>query len=446
MKKKLLAVIFSMLLCLPIMMGLAACGGNGSDEGDKDGTTVEKVVESIEIKTKPSKIEYYVGETFSLEGGMLLVTYEDDSTEEVALTAEGVTCTNPDMNNPGNKTITVTYEGERTRFSISVVNQGFKLTLDYNYDGAENTVINVTKGDEADEPATPVRSGYTFYAWYIDEACTMEYDFDTPVKADITIYAAWNEDGATYYEATYDLNYYGVAPQTYTQIVKQGESVKDLVFTPERAEYEFEGWFTDAACTTAFTDKAIGADTVIYAGWTKTKTQASTYVFEAEDTDLTGKSGPGFSGTAQEEGMIVTNATANGEKAVSYLYQRNLTLDFYIASGEAVSDATVVISIAAELDNINFNSDEFQILINGEAASYTAVSLVNDKTFRDGITITGVSLEEGANLIQLKVNNAKRPLGDASTYAATAPMVDCIKITTSAVLSWDANYGLPMEY
>ena len=185
---------------------------------------------------------------------------------------------------------------------------------------------------------------------------------------------------------------------------------------------------------------------MIYAGWTKTKTQASTYVFEAEDTDLTGKSGPGFSGTAQEEGMIVTNATANGEKAVSYLYQRNLTLDFYIASGEAVSDATVVISIAAELDNINFNSDEFQILINGEAASYTAVSLVNDKTFRDGITITGVSLEEGANLIQLKVNNAKRPLGDASTYAATAPMVDCIKITTSAVLSWDANYGLPMEY
>lgn len=444
--RKLAAVALSAAMCLTLAFSVAACSGPDDNNGDDPVITEQKEVKSIEIKTMPTKTEYYVGETFSLEGGVIMVTYDDDTTEDIALTASGVTCTEPDMSKPGNKTITVTYGGERERFTISVINQGFKLTLDMNYEGGVDEVIDVNKGDEADEPEAPERSGYTFYAWYIDEECTMEYDFETPVNADTTIYACWKQDGATYYEATYDLNYYGVAPQTYTQIVKQGESVKDLVFTPERAEYEFEGWFTDAACTTAFTDKAIGADTVIYAGWTKTKTQASTYVFEAEDTDLTGKSGPGFSGTAQEEGMIVTNATANGEKAVSYLYQRNLTLDFYIASGEAVSDATVVISIAAELDNINFNSDEFQILINGEAASYTAVSLVNDKTFRDGITITGVSLEEGANLIQLKVNNAKRPLGDASTYAATAPMVDCIKITTSAVLSWDANYGLPMEY
>lgn len=446
MKKKLFALIFSLIMCLPLILGLAACGGNGGN-ADNGGNT-EKVVASIEIKTEPSKTDYYVGETFSLEGGMLLVTYEDDSTDEIPLTAEGVTCTEPDMNNPGNKTITVTYQSKRTRFSISVVNQGFELTLDYNYDGAENTVLQVSKGQTAKEPATPVRSGYTFYEWYTDEACTVKYDFDTPVNANITIYAAWKEDGATYYEATYDLNYYGVAPQTFTQIVKQGEQVKDLAITPSRAEFTFEGWYTDAACTTAFTDKAISSDTTIYAGWTKTKTGTSQYVFEAEDTDLTGKSGPGFSGTAQEEGMIAIDSTgsASGGKYVSYLYQRNLTLDFYIASDSAVSDATITISIAAEMSNINFNSDEFQVIINDQVASYAAVQLPNDKTFRDGITITGVSLKEGANFIQLKVNNAKRPQGDASTYAATAPMVDCIKITTSAVLAWDENYGLPMDY
>ena len=29
------------------------------------------------------------------------------------------------------------------------------------------------------------------------------------------------------------------------------------------------------------------------------------------------------------------------------------------------------------------------------------------------------------------------------TYQATAPILDCIKINTDAVLIWDANYGLP---
>lgn len=443
MKNKLFLVIVSIILCIPLAFTLFACGGG---EQKDDNQTAEKTVESIEIKTKPTKTEYYVGDTFSLEGGVLLVTYEDQSTDELALTAEGVTCTTPNMTNPGNKTITVRYGGERTTFTISVVNQGFKLTLNLNYEGAENTVINVTKGQAAEEPAQPVREGYSFYAWYADEACTMKYDFDTPVTADATIYAAWKEDGVTYFEATYDLNYYGVAPETFTQIVKQGENVKDLAFEPQRNEYEFDGWFTDEQATTEFTEKAITADTVIYAGWTKTKTEASTYVFEAEDTDLTGKSGPGFSGTAQEEGMIVVSDAASGGNYVSYLYQRNVSLEFYIASGEAVSDATITISIAAEMENINFNSDEFQVLINGEAASYSAVQLPNDKTFRDGITITGVSLKEGANFIQLKVNNSKRPQGTGSTYAATAPMVDCIKITTSAVLMWDQNYGLPMDY
>lgn len=32
------------------------------------------------------------------------------------------------------------------------------------------------------------------------------------------------------------------------------------------------------------------------------------------------------------------------------------------------------------------------------------------------------------------------------TYQGTAPMVDCIKLTTTAVVTWDANYNLPMMY
>lgn len=442
--KKIAAVLVSTIMaCSTMPFILSACGG-----GNRDGDTQQAVgdVSKIQVTTMPTQSEYYVGETFSAAGGKITVTMVDGSTKEVDLTDSNVTLGAVNTDKAGEKTVTVKYGGKRTTFKITVKVEGFKVTFDHNYTGDTDSIVEAEKGKAVKKPTDPTRSGYTFDNWYTDAACTVPYDFSTIITANTTVYANWKENGATYFDVTYDLNYYGIAPQTYKQIVKSGETARNLAVTPSRNEYSFDGWYTDVNCSTAYTAGAISANTTIYAKWAKTKTGSSTYVFEAEQTNLKGKSGPGFSGTAQEEGMIVTNATANGEKAVSYLYQRNLTLDFYIASGEAVSDATVVISIAAELDNINFNSDEFQILINGEAASYTAVSLVNDKTFRDGITITGVSLEEGANLIQLKVNNAKRPLGDASTYAATAPMVDCIKITTSAVLSWDANYGLPMEY
>ena len=265
----------------------------------------------------------------------------------------------------------------------------------------------------------------------------------------MTLYAFWEEAGATYYDVSFDLNYYGVAPQTYVQRVKSGEKARSLSFTPERNEFSFDGWFADKEGETPFaTDSAISANTSIYAKWTKTKTSSSTYTFEAEETDLSGKTGPGFSGSASEEGMIVNNTTlgASNDKYVSFLYKNGQTLDFYIASSEAVDDVTLTVSVAAEMDNINFTSEEYQVLVNDEAQSFSAVNLVNGANFSDAIHIEGVSLKEGYNSIILKTNNTKRPMGDGSTYSATAPMVDCLKLTTTSVLMWDENMGLPMEY
>lgn len=436
MKKKILSVVATALLCMSLVFSLAACGGGGS----------KKEVTKIEIASEPTKVEYYVDEVFSAEGGEISVTYKDGSNEKIAMTAEGVELTKPDMTKVGNKTITVTYGGKRARFTISVANQGFKFTYNMGYDGGTDKVVDVVKYSVIKTPEQPERDGYTFYKWYSDEACTMPFDFTNKITADTTVYAAWKQDGATYYEATYSLNYYGEKPSEFVQLVRSGDSVKDLAVTFTRDEYSFDGWFTDEAGTAPFTNKAITADATIYAKWTKTKTGSSTYTFEAEKTDLTGKMGPGFSGTAQEASMIVANASASGGKAVSYLYRRNNSLEFYIACDEDVSDAEIVLSLGAEMDNINFSSAEFQVLVNDAAQTYNNVALANNNTFSDAIVIEGVSLKKGANLIKLNVNNSKRPMGDAGTYEATAPMVDCIKITTAAVLAWDKNYGLPMAY
>lgn len=443
----------------------ASCGGNNPGEKSSTGSLTptssanastqaqsqetdvkDTGVKSIEVKTMPTKVEYYVDEAFSAEGGVLAVKYNDGSEAEVPLTHSKVTMTEPDMSKVGNKTITVTFGGKRTRFSVSVKNQGFKVTLDLNYDGAESSIVDVAKGKTLAEPAQPTRDGHTFYAWYMDKACTIPFDFDTPINADATLYACWKENGATYFTATYDINYYGDVPSTFPQIVKSGESVRDLGKSLSRLEHEFTGWCLDKEGNTAFSEKAIDKDTTIYAKWSKTKTGVTPYTFEAEFTDLTGKVGPGFSGSAQEGSMVVANTTASNGKAVSYLYQKNNSLEFRFASDIAVADAKVSLSLAAEMDNINFNDDQVLLTLNGNKLSYGDLRLPNDNTFAERIVLENIALNEGENLLQLKVNNSIRPMGDASTYAATAPMVDYAKIETSATLIWDANFDLPKAW
>ena len=57
-----------------------------------------------------------------------------------------------------------------------------------------------------------------------------------------------------------------------------------------------------------------------------------------------------------------------------------------------------------------------------------------------------VSLKEGYNCIQLITCNNMNPAGEGQgTFAGTAPMVDCIKLNTTAVLTWDETMGLPIE-
>ena len=42
-------------------------------------------------------------------------------------------------------------------------------------------------------PTAPTKSGYTFAGWYTDETLESEYDFETAVTEDFTLYAKWDE-------------------------------------------------------------------------------------------------------------------------------------------------------------------------------------------------------------------------------------------------------------
>ena len=73
---------------------------------------------SIAVKTNPTKMSYYQGDALDSTGLTLTATYNNGNTETVTT---GFTCSALDSSSAGQKTITVTYQGLTTTFSVTVI-------------------------------------------------------------------------------------------------------------------------------------------------------------------------------------------------------------------------------------------------------------------------------------------------------------------------------------
>lgn len=60
--------------------------------------------------------------------------------------------------------------------------------------GTEVASKTVTRNSTVEEPTAPVKDGFTFEGWYIDQELLSPYNFDTSVTKSFTLYAKWSED------------------------------------------------------------------------------------------------------------------------------------------------------------------------------------------------------------------------------------------------------------
>ena len=83
--------------------------------------TVNKTtISSISVKTNPTKTNYFVGEKLDLTGGVIKVTYSDNSTKTYSMKNSGVKVTGFDSSKSGASTLTVTYGGKTTTFTVQI--------------------------------------------------------------------------------------------------------------------------------------------------------------------------------------------------------------------------------------------------------------------------------------------------------------------------------------
>lgn len=329
----------------------------------------------------------------------------------------------------------------------------FKYTFNYNYAGAPAAIEKeVVEGSFVEVPE--VTNGEMIFAgWYTDVDCTVEANLTAPAAGDMTVYAKWVEAVVI----TYDFNYEG-APADVTEKVAFGsEAVKPG--DPIRVgNYTFAGWSTteDGVVDVTFSE-AIVENVTYYAMW---NTQ---YVFEAEDVNLIGFFGFGFSGSAEETSCIFADdkgaAGASNGYFITCMNNTNCSIEFKFTSDRAIKGAQFTLRLSAEVVDIKIGDSDkgvrtgtvaddialYKVMVNNSELKYGVIEFVGVPPQGDpympfaDYTFT-IDLAEGENVIKLIADNE---IVQGGTMKAVAPMVDCIKIDTYANLVFqkkDGNY------
>lgn len=137
------------------------------------------------------------------------------------------------------------------------------VSFNRNGHGTAPASQTVELNGKAVKPADPTAEGYVFRGWYTTAECTTEFDFNTPITADTTLYAKWNET----YTVTFNVGDHGTAPTAQT-VENGGKATKPE--NPTAKGWRFDGWYTDERYTARYDfDKAVTANTTLYAKWTQ---------------------------------------------------------------------------------------------------------------------------------------------------------------------------------
>ena len=156
-------------------------------------------------------------------------------------------------------------------FSLTACEQeledAYTVTYDLNYEGSETRTVAYQAGRKAvDWNAT--RDGFELMGWFLDEACTKEYNFNDRIASDLTLYAQW-ESEADKFVVTFDGNYAGKGKNTTIAVSEGGKINRSQAPEIEKIGFVLEGWYKDADCTQPwdFSKDTVNSDITLYANF-----------------------------------------------------------------------------------------------------------------------------------------------------------------------------------
>jgi uncharacterized repeat protein (TIGR02543 family) len=214
----------------------------------------------------------------------------------------------------------------------------YTVTFDTD-EGSAIDPVNVYEGEKVAKPKDPVKEGFEFAGWYKDSEHTEEFDFDTPITGNITLYAKWDPlikvtfvaNGGQVFLGDEEVNYIYLKPDSL---------LPEL--TVQKKGHNFVGWFSDPDLTEAFDlETPISEEITLYAAWEEAvepilietaddfiaflnDPQEKIY-YLAADLDLTDKTytPTSFSGILDGKGHTIRNLSfSGGDRSGLFTYIR----------------------------------------------------------------------------------------------------------------------------
>lgn len=263
---------------------------------------------------------YFTGIT-SNGASVLLNSLQVNTESSAKLYLDRIFCDNPDFGR-------LEIRKDENYYNLYLINTSDEVTITFDPNGGTLNAGDETKAVQHNgtygEMPTPIRSGYHFDGWYTEKDGDTKVDANTSVatKEAHTLYARWSEakfnitldpNGGTLANTTYEVTYnspYGELP------------------TPNRAGYDFDGWFTEKDGGTkveASTVVTAAEPHTLYAHWTAHEHCICGGSISAGDH--TGHTPVSYQSWNGKDAISYTNKTAYVYLSQNVTFNSNLVVD-----------------------------------------------------------------------------------------------------------------------
>ena len=203
--------------------------------------------------------------------------------------------------------------------------------------------------NKAIKPADPVRSGYTFKGWYLNDKL---YDFDTTIRSEntkMTLYAHW-EKSVSHTITFYANNGSDVNVQTVDH-----NAIAARPADPARSGYVFGGWYVNEELTSEYTfTTPVTSEITLYAKWYSNLVFTS--IPSINDIKVTVDGRTITASVAADNYLYILWDMGNGETVKTYTNRLTYTYDEFgdyqikatAVNSEGTSETELGVSIGTE--------------------------------------------------------------------------------------------------
>ena len=297
-------------------------------------------------------------------------------------------------------------------------------------DGESYTTATQKIGSRTVLPDEPLKNGYTFDGWYLDEGVWNEpFEADKRIFDDVTVYAKYSI-------ITYSITYEAIGgthsnPATYTvedEIVLSGA---------EHADYNFLGWYSDSAYTNevkSITKGNVG-DLTLYA-----KYDIDGYIVDYNKTLSVRE---GSDNGVNDLGIIARDSHGNALNATAVLKSGEYKGGNYVVYEITLTDANGVVSVFDTVEIPVYDVNEIDFSYSAKLATYIKISSKGEEfearatdAFGELCDIT-VELLEGCTLAGGEIVSLHLVATDKVGNRVVSEVINGVQIYDFPTISYD---------